>query len=119
MLIEPDVFRDGRGFFLETYQRRKYREFGIDLDFVQDNHSRSARGSIRGIHAQISNPQGKLVRVLAGEIFDVVVDIRRGSPSFARWISFALSAENFLQTYVPPGFAHAFCVVSDFAEVEY
>ena len=119
LLIEPDVFRDERGFFLETYQRRKYRELGIDHDFVQDNHSRSARGAIRGIHAQIAHPQAKLVRVLLGEILDVVVDIRRGSPSFARWISFSLSASNFLQCYVPPGFAHAFCVVSEFAEVEY
>jgi len=119
LLIEPDVFRDDRGFFFETYQRRKYREIGIDLDFVQDNHSRSARGAIRGIHAQVTHPQGKLVRVLMGEIFDVVVDIRRGSPSFAQWIGLSLSAANFLQCYVPPGFAHAFCVVSDFAEVEY
>ena len=119
LLIEPDVFRDERGFFLETYQRQKYREVGIELDFVQDNHSRSAHGAIRGIHAQIARPQGKLVRVLMGEIFDVIVDIRRGSPDFAQWISFSLSASNFRQCYVPPGFAHAFCVVSELAEVEY
>jgi dTDP-4-dehydrorhamnose 3,5-epimerase len=119
LLIEPEVFRDSRGFFLETYHRDKYRESGIDLDFVQDNHSRSARGTIRGIHAQLQHPQGKLIRVLSGAVFDVVVDIRRGSPSFARWISFELSGTDFRQCYVPPGFAHAFCVVSDNAEVEY
>jgi dTDP-4-dehydrorhamnose 3,5-epimerase len=119
LLIEPDVFRDSRGFFLESYNRRKYREFGIDCEFVQDNHSRSTRGTLRGLHAQRARPQAKLIRVVTGEIFDVVVDIRRSSPKFARWISFSLSAENFRQCYVPPGFAHAFCVTSESAEVEY
>jgi dTDP-4-dehydrorhamnose 3,5-epimerase len=119
LLIEPDVFRDPRGFFLESFNRRKYRDLGIDCEFVQDNQSRSTRGTIRGIHAQRRRPQGKLIRVISGEIFDVVVDIRRSSPTFARWISFSLSAENFRQCFVPPGFAHAFCVTTAWAEVEY
>ncbi len=119
LVIEPDLFRDPRGFFLETYHQRKYREGGIVEPFVQDNHSRSERGTIRGLHAQRLHPQGKLIRVLQGEIFDVVVDIRKGSPTFARWIKVELTAGNFLQCYVPPGFAHGFCVRSEFAEVEY
>ncbi len=119
LVIEPDLFRDPRGFFLEAYHQRKYREGGIAEPFVQDNHSRSERGTIRGLHAQRLHPQGKLIRVLQGEIFDVVVDIRKGSPTFARWIKVELTAGNFLQCYVPPGFAHGFCVRSEFAEVEY
>jgi len=119
LVIEPDLFRDPRGFFLETYHLRKYREGGIAGPFVQDNHSRSARGTIRGLHAQRLHPQGKLIRVLQGEISDVVVDIRKGSPTFARWIKVELTADNFLQCFVPPGFAHGFCVRSEFAEVEY
>ncbi len=119
LVIEPDLFRDARGFFLETYQRRKYREGGVPGPFVQDNHSRSERGTIRGLHAQRMHPQGKLIRVLQGGIFDVVVDIRKGSPAFGRWIKIELTADNFLQCYVPPGFAHGFCVLSEFAEVEY
>lgn len=119
LIIEPDVFRDGRGFFLEAYHQRKYRDGGIAQPFVQDNHSRSARGTIRGLHFQRIHPQGKLIRVLAGEIFDVVVDIRRGSPTFRLWMGTELSAANFLQCYVPSGFAHGFCVLSEFAEVEY
>jgi dTDP-4-dehydrorhamnose 3,5-epimerase len=119
VVIEPDVYRDDRGFFLETYHARKYAEAGIPARFVQDNHSRSARGTVRGLHAQRRRPQGKLVRVLQGEIFDVVVDIRRGSPTFGRWIGVDLSAENFRQCYVPPNFAHGFCVLSDWAEFEY
>jgi dTDP-4-dehydrorhamnose 3,5-epimerase len=119
ILIEPDVFRDSRGFFLESYSKARYRGVGIDDEFVQDNHSRSAKGTIRGIHAQRNHPQGKLVRVLSGEIFDVVVDIRRSSPTFARWTSFSLTADNFRQCYVPPGFAHGFCVLSEAAEIEY
>src|SRR5574337_434634 len=99
LIIEPDVYRDDRGFFLESYHARKYAEAGIAGPFVQDNHSRSARGTVRGMHAQCRRPQGKLVRVLQGEIFDVVVDIRRGSPTFGRWIGINLSAENFLQCY--------------------
>lgn len=119
IVIEPDVYRDDRGFFLETYHARKYAEGGVAASFVQDNHSRSLRGTVRGLHAQRRRPQGKLVRVVQGEIFDVVVDVRRGSPSFGRWIGVTLSAENFRQCYVPPSFAHGFCVLSDSAEFEY
>lgn len=119
LLVEPDVFRDARGFFLETFHARKYREGGIGYDFVQDNHSRSQRGTLRGLHAQRTRPQGKLVRAVQGEIFDVAVDIRKGSPTFGRWTSALLSGENFRQLFVPPGFAHGFCVVSEIAEVEY
>jgi dTDP-4-dehydrorhamnose 3,5-epimerase len=119
VLIEPDVFRDVRGYFLETYHAQKYREAGIDLPFVQDNQSESRAGSLRGLHLQIRHPQGKLVRVIAGEIFDVAVDVRRGSPTFGRWIGHTLSAQNFRQCYIPPGFAHGFCVLSDAAQVEY
>ena len=119
VVVEPVVHGDSRGFFLETYHRDRYREAGIDLDFVQHNHSRSVGPILRGLHLQRRRPQGKLVRVLAGEIFDVAVDVRRGSPTFAHWISEVLSAENFHQLYVPPGFAHAFCVLSEVAEVEY
>ncbi|HEX5082912.1 MAG TPA: dTDP-4-dehydrorhamnose 3,5-epimerase [Blastocatellia bacterium] len=117
--IEPQVFRDERGFFLETYQRQKYQEAGIDAVFVQDNHSRSQRSSVRGLHAQLRRPQGKLVRVIEGEIYDVAVDIRRGSPHFGQWVGLWLSAENFRQLYVPPGFAHGFCVTSEVAQVMY
>lgn len=119
VLIEPDVFRDERGFFLETFHAAKYAQGGIDVKFVQDNHSRSTIGTIRGLHAQRIHPQGKLVRALAGSILDVVVDIRRGSASYLRWLSFELSADNFRQLYIPPGYAHAVCVTSEFAEIEY
>lgn len=119
VLIEPDVHRDERGFFLETFHGEKYAERGLPSVFVQDNHSRSVRGTLRGLHAQLRRPQGKLVRVIAGEIWDVAVDIRRGSPWFRRWTAVKLSADNFRQLYVPPGFAHGFCVLSDVAEVEY
>ncbi len=119
LLIEPDVFRDARGFFLETFHARKYREGGIPYDFVQDNHSRSQRGTLRGLHAQLRRPQGKLVRAVKGEIFDVAVDIRKGSPTFGKWVGATLSEENFRQLFVPPGFAHGFCVLSEIAEVEY
>jgi dTDP-4-dehydrorhamnose 3,5-epimerase len=119
VIVEPDVHRDERGFFIETYHARRYREGGILATFVQDNHSRSAGGTLRGLHAQHRHPQGKLVRVILGEIFDVAVDIRRGSPTFGRWVSVRLSAENARQCYVPPGFAHGFCVTSEVAEVEY
>jgi len=118
-IIEPDVFRDGRGFFLETYRADKYRQGGIDARFVQDNHSRSVKDTIRGLHAQRRHPQAKLVRALAGTIVDVVVDIRRGSSTYLQWISLQLSAENFLQLYVPAGFAHGICVISECAEIEY
>ena len=119
LLIEPDVFRDARGFFLESYNRRKYRQLGVNADFVQDNHSRSTRNTVRGLHAQRLHPQAKLVRVIEGSIFDVVVDIRRGSPNYSRWIGMGLSADNFMQCYVPPGYAHGFCVLSEVAQIEY
>lgn len=119
VILEPQVFRDERGFFLESYNRQKYREAGIEQEFVQDNHSRSQRGTIRGLHAQLNRPQGKLIRVSAGEIFDVAVDVRRGSPTFGQWVGAWLTADNFRQMYVPPGFVHGFCVTSDFAEVQY
>lgn len=117
--VEPDVHRDERGFFLESYQREKYAAGGIDVAFVQDNHSKSARGTLRGLHAQLEHAQGKLVRVVEGEVFDVAVDIRRGSPTFGRWVGERLSADNFAQLWVPPGFAHGFCVTSETAEFEY
>ncbi|HEX2252638.1 MAG TPA: dTDP-4-dehydrorhamnose 3,5-epimerase [Thermoanaerobaculia bacterium] len=117
--IEPAVHRDARGFFLETYHLEKYRAGGLAADFVQDNHSRSTAGTLRGLHAQLRRPQGKLVRAVRGEIFDVGVDIRRGSPTFGRWVGERLTEDNFRQLYVPPGFAHGFCVLSDTAEVEY
>ena len=119
LLIDPDVHADGRGFFLETYHADKYRAHGIDGPFVQDNHSRSAIGTLRGLHLQLKRPQGKLVRVIEGEIYDVAVDVRRGSPTFGRFVAVTLTAESFRQCYVPPGFAHGFCVVSPIAQVEY
>ena len=119
LIVEPDVHRDPRGFFLESYHAGKYRAGGIAAAFVQDNHSRSARGTLRGLHAQRRRPQGKLVRVLEGEIWDVAVDLRRSSPTFTRWVAVHLSAENFRQCFIPAGFAHGFCVLSDAAQVEY
>jgi dTDP-4-dehydrorhamnose 3,5-epimerase len=119
ILIEPEVFRDERGFFLETYHADKYRAGGIDVSFVQDNHSWSVGGTLRGLHMQLRRPQGKLIRVIEGEIFDVAVDLRRGSPTFGRWVGVTLSADKFTQCYVPPGFAHGFCVMSALAQVEY
>ena len=119
IVIEADVHRDGRGFFLETYHAEKYRAGGIDGPFVQDNHSQSVAGTLRGLHLQLHRPQGKLVRVIEGEILDVAVDLRRGSPTFGRWVSVTLSADNFRQCYVPTGFAHGFYVVSPIAQVEY
>jgi dTDP-4-dehydrorhamnose 3,5-epimerase len=119
ILVEPHVHRDERGFFVETYHAGKYREGGIDAAFVQDNHSRSGRDTLRGLHAQAPRAQGKLVRVLQGEIWDVAVDVRRGSPTFGRHYGVVLSAENFRQLYVPPGLLHGFVVTSDVAEVEY
>jgi dTDP-4-dehydrorhamnose 3,5-epimerase len=118
-IIEPDVYRDERGFFVETYRRDKYATGGIDAAFVQDNQSRSAGGTIRALHAQRMHPQGKLVRAIAGAILDVVVDIRRGSPHYLKWVSIELSSNNFRQIYVPPGFAHGICILSEFAEIEY
>jgi len=119
LIIEPDVYRDQRGWFLETYHIQKYREGGIPLPFVQDNCSSSVRGTLRGLHLQMGRPQGKLIRVIRGEIFDVAVDVRRGSPTFASWVGVALSGQDFKQIYIPPGFAHGFCVLSDVAEMEY
>ena len=119
IIIEPDVYRDQRGFFLETYQAQKYHDGGVTAVFVQDNHSRSAYGTLRGLHAQRQHPQGKLVRAIEGEIFDVAVDIRQGSPFFGQWVSVLLSAENCRQCYILPGFAHGFCVLSVSAQVEY
>jgi dTDP-4-dehydrorhamnose 3,5-epimerase len=119
VLIEPQVHRDSRGFFLETYHAVRYAEAGIPPTFVQDNHSRSSRGVLRGLHAQRTRPQGKLMRVTLGEIWDVAVDIRRGSHRFGRHVAERLSSENFRQLYVPPGFAHGFVVLSEEAEVEY
>jgi dTDP-4-dehydrorhamnose 3,5-epimerase len=119
LVIEPDVYRDERGFFLETYHADKYAAGGVPASFRQDNHSRSVAHTVRGLHAQRRRPQGKLVRAIHGEIFDVVVDIRRGSPTYRRWVGVTLSADNFRQCYIPPGFAHGFCVTSEWAEFEY
>jgi dTDP-4-dehydrorhamnose 3,5-epimerase len=117
--IEPQVYRDPRGFFLETYHQQKMQEQGIRAIFVQDNHSRSSQNTLRGLHAQRQHPQGKLIRVLAGEIFDVVVDIRPGSPTYRQWYSETLSSTNYKQLFAPAGYAHGFCVLSEYAEVEY
>jgi dTDP-4-dehydrorhamnose 3,5-epimerase len=119
VIVEPDVFRDPRGFFLETFHAARYRDGGIPYDFVQDNHSKSVRGTLRGLHAQRRRPQGKLVRAVQGEIFDVAVDIRPGSATFGKWVGARLSGQSFRQMFVPPGFAHGFCVLSSTAEVEY
>jgi dTDP-4-dehydrorhamnose 3,5-epimerase len=119
LVVEPRVFGDQRGFFFESWNRRALREAGLDADFVQDNHSRSARGVLRGLHYQIRHPQGKLVRVVAGEVFDVAVDLRRGSPTFGRHVAITLSAENKRMLWVPPGFAHGFCVTSESADFLY
>ena len=119
LLVEPTVHRDERGFFLETWHATKYAEAGLDARFVQDNHSRSRRGTLRGLHAQLARPQGKLVRASLGEIYDVAVDIRLGSPNFGRSVGYLLSAENFRQLWIPEGFAHGFCVVSEVAEMQY
>lgn len=118
-LIEPKIFGDDRGFFYESWNRKGLASLGIDVDFVQDNHSRSQYGVLRGLHYQIKNPQGKLVRVVAGEVFDVAVDLRRSSPNFGNWVGFTLSAENRRLAWIPPGFAHGFCVTSESAEFLY
>ena len=119
LLIEPKVFGDSRGFFYEAWNRQAFEQAGIPASFVQDNHSRSARNVLRGLHYQIRQPQGKLVRVMAGEVFDVVVDIRRSSPRFGQWVGVKLAAKTHHAVWVPPGFAHGFCVTSEFAEVIY
>lgn len=118
-VLEPRVFGDQRGFFMETWNAETFREAGFDLDFVQDNHSRSARGTLRGLHYQMEHTQGKLVRVAAGEVFDVVVDLRRDSPTLGQWFGISLSAENHRMLWVPPGFAHGFYVTSEYADFMY
>ncbi len=119
LLVEPRIFRDSRGFFLETYHEDRYRAAGMPARFVQDNHSLSQRGTLRGLHCQLTRPQAKLVRCVRGRIHDVVVDIRTGSPKFGRWVAAELDADSARQIYVPEGFAHGFMVLSDEAEVEY
>lgn len=119
LIIEPTVFQDERGFFLETYHAKRYAEAGLDVTFVQDNHSRSRHGTLRGLHYQARNPQGKLVRVIEGSVLDVAVDIRPDSATFGRHVAAELTDANFRQIYVPPGFAHGFCVTSEVAQVEY
>ena len=119
MLVEPKVLTDDRGFFLETFQARKYIQAGITSPIVQDNHSGSRRGVLRGLHYQIRCPQGKLVSVLSGEVFDVAVDLRRSSPMFGKWVGMTLTAKDRRQVWVPPGFAHGFYVLSEWAEVSY
>ena len=119
LLLEPRVFGDERGFFLESWNKRTFAELGITADFVQDNHSRSQKNVLRGLHYQIEHAQGKLVRVTAGEVYDVAVDLRRSSPTFGRWVGFTLSAADKRMAWVPPGFAHGFLVMSDSAEFLY
>ena len=120
LILEPKVFGDDRGFFFESFNARDFAQCtGVDLQFVQDNHSRSARGVLRGLHYQIQHPQGKLVRVTHGEVFDVAVDIRRSSPTFGHWAGVTLSAANHRQLWIPPGFAHGFVVTSDSADFLY
>ncbi len=119
LVIEPTVYRDARGFFFESYHAERYLSSGIKGSFVQDNHSRSVKNTVRGLHLQTSRPQAKLIRVLVGEIFDVAVDVRVGSPTFGKWAGVKLSADSFRQYYIPEGFAHGFSVLTDIAEVEY
>jgi dTDP-4-dehydrorhamnose 3,5-epimerase len=119
LLLEPQVFGDSRGFFLETYRESAYREAGISEHFVQDNHSRSRKGVLRGLHYQLIQPQGKLVQVIRGQVFDVAVDIRRGSPTFAHWTGVILDDQRHRQLYVPAGFAHGFLVMSDTVDLLY
>ncbi|WP_413587437.1 dTDP-4-dehydrorhamnose 3,5-epimerase [Bdellovibrio sp. HCB274] len=119
-IIEPTVFGDSRGFFMESFNQKKFNELtGTNYQFVQDNHSRSSKGVLRGLHYQIQNPQGKLVRVTSGEVFDVAVDLRKSSITFGKWYGVFLSGENMKQLWVPPGFAHGFCVLSDAADFLY
>lgn len=120
LIIEPKIFGDERGFFYESYNERDFRaKTGLDVQFVQDNHSRSARGVLRGLHYQIQRPQGKLVRATVGAVYDVVVDVRKSSPTFGKWLGFELSAENRRIAWIPPGYAHGFVVTSDYAEFLY
>jgi dTDP-4-dehydrorhamnose 3,5-epimerase len=117
--IEPNIFKDGRGFFLEMYHKEKFTNSGINGDFVQDNRSRSHPGSLRGLHYQLGKPQGKLVWALTGKVFDVAVDIRKNSPTFGKWFGFTLSGDNKIGLYIPPDFAHGFCVISNQADIYY
>lgn len=120
LILEPKVFGDERGFFMESFNARKFAEAtGLDVQFVQDNHSRSTKGVLRGLHYQVQQPQGKLVRVVSGAVFDVAVDIRKSSPTFGQWVGVELSAENHRQLWVPAGFAHGFLVLSDTADFLY
>jgi dTDP-4-dehydrorhamnose 3,5-epimerase len=119
VLLEPKVFGDDRGFFFESWNRRTFAELGITSDFVQDNHSKSQKNVLRGLHYQIENAQGKLVRVTSGAVYDVAVDLRRSSPTFGRWVGFTLSASDRRMAWIPPGFAHGFCVTSESAEFLY
>ena len=119
VLVEPQLFGDNRGFFMETWQQHKFADGGIDVRFVQDNHSRSARGVLRGMHIQLQHTQGKLVRVVAGEIYDVAVDLRKDSPRFGKWVGVVLSEQNKHQLWVPPGFGHGFYTLSESADVIY
>lgn len=119
LLIEPKVFGDRRGYFMETFQAERYREAGIKADFVQDNFSHSQGGVVRGLHYQLHHPQAKLVSVISGEVFDVAVDIRQGSPTFGKWFGAILNDENHRQLYIPQGFAHGFCVLSKTADFQY
>ena len=119
IVIDPVVYEDARGFFMDTWQEQKFHDAGIDARFVQDSHSRSSHGALRGLHYQVSQPQGKLIRVIHGEAFDVAVDIRQSSPTFGQWVGEVLSAGNRKLIWIPPGFAHGFLVLSDFADFEY
>ena len=119
LVLKPDVFRDERGFFLETFHEQRYEDFGITCKFVQDNLSLSPRGIIRGLHFQYRHPQAKLVQVLLGEVFDVAVDIRKGSPTFGKWFGINLSQDNLYQMFIPQGFAHGYCVISETAIFAY
>lgn len=119
LMLEPRIFRDERGFFLETFNAGQLAGTAVDVEFVQDNHSRSTAGVVRGLHYQLESPQGKLVHVARGRIFDVAVDIRRGSPSFGKWTGVELNDENLASLWIPPGFAHGFCVLSEIADVIY
>ena len=119
VLIKPQVFKDERGFFFESWQKKEFSKAGIDIEFVQDNHSGSVKNVLRGLHYQIQQSQGKLIRVIAGEVFDAAVDIRKSSPTFGKWVGATLSSENFNMLWIPPGFAHGFLVLSDYAEFVY
>jgi dTDP-4-dehydrorhamnose 3,5-epimerase len=119
LIIEPKVFGDDRGFFYESWNQRSFENLGLNVQFVQDNHSRSQQGVLRGLHYQIQHHQGKLVRAVLGEVYDVAVDLRRSSPTFGQWAGFVLSAENKRMAWIPPGFAHGFCVMSEVAEFLY